>query len=241
MPQDKFFALVMHLVVVEEATALAGFVDGPAGEAARDLDDILLRVAAVDAQRMEFHQFTRVIFVQATLYFPVLGFGVQIRLHGLKIVQVEKHGRTLGRGLKQGAELAEHVGADGVAVIRRDQEAVRSFVVVDIEMIEPEVRHFLGQLAVAVDCTHQFRFQQVISHHLLRGVHEQNLAADLRGCNVEEWLAHGAGQSDHQVVDIGCRDGCQQRLLCIGFTAAEGLDLGCVQNLLQRPGGRQVV
>ena len=41
--------------------------DGPAGEAARHFDHVLLRVAAVDAERVQLHQLAAVIFVQAAL------------------------------------------------------------------------------------------------------------------------------------------------------------------------------
>ena len=37
--------------------------DGPAGKAFGDLDDVLLRITAIDAERMELHQFAGVIFV----------------------------------------------------------------------------------------------------------------------------------------------------------------------------------
>ena len=40
-------------------------LDGPPGERFGHRDDIVLRVIVVDAQRMQFHQFTAVVFVQA--------------------------------------------------------------------------------------------------------------------------------------------------------------------------------
>jgi hypothetical protein len=48
---------------VPPAIAAAG--DRPAGEAARDLDDVLLRVAAVDAEGVELEELARVVLVEA--------------------------------------------------------------------------------------------------------------------------------------------------------------------------------
>ena len=44
--------------------------DGPAGEARGDLHDVLLRVAAVDAERVQLHQLARVVLVEALLAPP---------------------------------------------------------------------------------------------------------------------------------------------------------------------------
>ena len=46
----------------ERAAEIAA-VDGPAGERARDLDHVLLRIAAVDAERVQLHQLARVVLV----------------------------------------------------------------------------------------------------------------------------------------------------------------------------------
>ena len=47
-------------------TAIAARIgDRPAGKAFSDLDDVLLRVAVVDAKRVKLHQFAGVIFVEA--------------------------------------------------------------------------------------------------------------------------------------------------------------------------------
>jgi hypothetical protein len=54
-----------------------------------------------------------------------------------------------------------------VALIRGCKNAIRAFVDVNIEVVEPEVGHLLFQLPVAVNCTIQFGFVQIISNRLL--------------------------------------------------------------------------
>jgi hypothetical protein len=118
--QHDLLALVVQLVVVEEAAAFTRLLNAPAGEAARHFGDVFLRVAAVHAERVQLHQLAPVVLVQAALHFPLLVVGVQVRTHGLEIVQEEKHGRTLRGGFQQIAELAEHMRADGVAFVLRE-------------------------------------------------------------------------------------------------------------------------
>ena len=50
----------LHAALVE----LADRADGPPGEASRDFHHVALRVAAVDAERVQFQQFARVVFVR---------------------------------------------------------------------------------------------------------------------------------------------------------------------------------
>ena len=42
-----------------------GFVDGPSGKDFGDFGDVALRVAAVDAEGVQFQQLAAVVFVQA--------------------------------------------------------------------------------------------------------------------------------------------------------------------------------
>ena len=62
--QHGLLAFIVHAVVVKEIAALARLANGPAREAARHFRDVLLRVAAVDAERVQLHQLARVVFVQ---------------------------------------------------------------------------------------------------------------------------------------------------------------------------------
>ena len=62
--KHRLGAAIVHRRREAEA-ALIGPPDRPAGERTRDVDDVFLGVAAVDAERVELEQLARVVFVQA--------------------------------------------------------------------------------------------------------------------------------------------------------------------------------
>src|SRR5271168_5558602 len=64
---------IMQIVVELEFGSLARLLDGPAGEAARYFGDVFLRVAAVNAEGVQFHQLAAVIFIQTAIVFLLLG------------------------------------------------------------------------------------------------------------------------------------------------------------------------
>src|SRR5947209_7108026 len=55
----------MPALIELEFSTLLRFLDGPPREDFRQFGYILLRVAAVNAQRMEFHDLSRIVFVQS--------------------------------------------------------------------------------------------------------------------------------------------------------------------------------
>src|SRR5262249_12255627 len=61
--EDGFLALVVHTRVEAERTAGPWPVNRPAGETASHLGHIVLCIAAVDAERVEFQQFAAVVFI----------------------------------------------------------------------------------------------------------------------------------------------------------------------------------
>src|SRR5439155_24602128 len=63
--QHVLFTVVVHPRIEAVAAALTRLRDGPARKAARHFDDVLLRVAAVHAERVQLHQLAAVVFVQA--------------------------------------------------------------------------------------------------------------------------------------------------------------------------------
>ena len=63
--EHHLLAGVVQARVEREAAALPRAVDRPAGERARHLGDVLLRVAAVDAERVQLHQLAAVVLVEA--------------------------------------------------------------------------------------------------------------------------------------------------------------------------------
>ena len=62
-----------------------------------------------------------------------------------------------------------------------NQKPVRALVVKHVEVVEPEIVQLFGQLPVALDRAQQLRFQQIVGHHLLRSVQQQDLAPDIGG------------------------------------------------------------
>src|SRR6266513_3148576 len=69
--EDDFLARVVHLRTENKTTTLSGRLDRPAGEGTRDVDHILLRVSAIDPERVELEQLTPVVLIQA-LSLPLL-------------------------------------------------------------------------------------------------------------------------------------------------------------------------
>src|SRR5437879_13888480 len=67
MPDHHLRIGVMQPVAKPELRVALWLPNGPAGEAARHFDDVLLRISAIDAERMKLHQLAAVIFVQAAL------------------------------------------------------------------------------------------------------------------------------------------------------------------------------
>ena len=65
MSEDDLVSGLVHARLEVEAAAFVGLLDGPAGKDLCDFGDIFLRVAAVHAERVQFHQFAAVVFVQA--------------------------------------------------------------------------------------------------------------------------------------------------------------------------------
>ena len=115
---------------------------GPSGENLRQLLHILLRVAAVDAQRVQLEQFARVVFVEpAPLPSAASGKPRPTRAgtDRLEIVEVDEHRRMLRRCEQHVFEPAEDVRPDRLALVaageRRDEHLRRSR---DAQMIGPE-------------------------------------------------------------------------------------------------------
>ena len=112
---------------------LVGPADAQAGEDARQLLHVRLRIAAFHAQRVQLHQLARVVLVD-------------LAGRVLRIVQVQQHGRRAdGRG-QQVAELAERVRPDGAVFIAADEGAHVALGGVDVEVVHPEPGHLLLQL-----------------------------------------------------------------------------------------------
>ena len=173
--EDHLLARVVHLGTEQEAAAHARLIDRPARERARDLDDVLLGVAAVDAERVQLHQLTRVVFVEpslrallrlarleplhelASLLGPQTGI-VQPALHlradddrgvrrgALKVVEVEQHRRAVRGRAEQIAEAAEHMRADDVLLVVGQVLTHLTLSDEHVEVVEPEIDEDFLQL-----------------------------------------------------------------------------------------------
>ena len=120
----------------------------PAGQDARQRDDIVLRVAAIGAERVQFHQLARIVFVDpslAAVQALAAGSGV------LRVVEIEQHRRVVRGRAEKIAETSQRVGADRLGLVGADPQPVERLVREDIEMVVPEIDHDLLQLARAVE------------------------------------------------------------------------------------------
>ena len=113
-------------------------VDPDAGEHARELLHVLLRVAAMHPQRVQLHQFARVVLVDVS-------DGVLI------VVQILQHGGMLERGEHQVLEMAERMRPDRPLLVVADQPAQIGLVLMDAEVIEPEPDHLFLELRRRID------------------------------------------------------------------------------------------
>ena len=89
--EHDFLTVIVESFIEIEATAPLRLANGPAGEAARHFGNILLRVAAIDAEGMQFHQLARVIFIETASRFWFLTAHIrhaagEIGIDGLEII-----------------------------------------------------------------------------------------------------------------------------------------------------------
>ena len=165
--------------------AAGGRDDGPAGEGARHLDDVVLRVAAVDAQGVQLHQLAGVVLVQAALALGrrlggaprphPLHFVVHRRRHvrrggRLRVVEVEEHRGVAGGRLEQPAHPPQGVRADGVALIGEEPGAGLVVGRRDVEVVEPEVGHHLGELVLRLDGAVELLRRQLVEQLAHRAI-----------------------------------------------------------------------
>src|ERR1700739_2259933 len=84
MPENHLRIWIMKALVKPELRIALRLPDGPAGETARHFDDVLLRIPAVNAKRMQFHQLAAVILIQAALLlFGLIRLRARRRKRGL--------------------------------------------------------------------------------------------------------------------------------------------------------------
>jgi hypothetical protein len=148
-------------------------IERPAGEHAGQRRDVLLGVAAVDTERVELHQFARIIFVEAGNI--RLGAGnprsrIRARHRRQPVVEIEQHRRVFRGRPEQVAEFAQDVGPDRLAFVIGDQDVIEALAGNDVEMIEPELVHDLLELPRAVDRPGQPQLAEMDGHLLVERV-----------------------------------------------------------------------
>ena len=166
----------LHLVVVEAFHVLGArpFARpyGPTSQRSRDVHDVGLRIAAIHAQRMQLHQLSCVVLVDAARGARgcAASLGSARRASWgllsdiLPVIEVEEHGRALRGGFEHVAEVTEHIRPDGFAFVLAQVIARRALAGEHVEVVEPEVdQHFL-QLPLAVEGAQQLGLLDVGDH-----------------------------------------------------------------------------
>src|SRR5207244_1491353 len=82
--EDDFLAIIVHERSVVEIAALTRLANRPARKAARHFRHILLCVAAIHAECVQFHNFAAIVFVQAAR--RTLGIGIGSRI--LRVLRI---------------------------------------------------------------------------------------------------------------------------------------------------------
>ena len=139
--------------------------DRPAGERAGDFLHVLLRVAAIDAERMQLHELARIVLIESLARPAYLLRAAPARQSlvadieqgatravGLAppVVEIEQHCRTARDGTEEVAELAHRPGTDHVAIVfHQEQPLLRALLREDGEVILPERDHHFIELSLA--------------------------------------------------------------------------------------------
>src|SRR5262249_34912481 len=66
MSKNSLFSVVVQARAEDKFTTALGPFDGPSGQSACDFLNVLLRTAAINAKRVQFHQLAGVILVNPT-------------------------------------------------------------------------------------------------------------------------------------------------------------------------------
>jgi hypothetical protein len=143
LAQQRLAAVVVQARRKAEAAG-ALRVHRPAREDAGQLAHIVLAVAAIDTQGVQFHQLTGVVFVESTAAaVGVGGVGSDGGAFGyaLRLVQVEQHGRMASAGQQQVFKPAQCMGANGVEHVVAHVGPHRALACKHIEVVEPELGH----------------------------------------------------------------------------------------------------
>ncbi len=134
--EHNLFARLVQALGENEFAAMVGFGGqdpGPAGQHLGEARDIGLRIAAADAERVQFENFAGEIFVQSLV---AIDAGDGVGAHRLDVVEIEQHRRMAFGGQQKIGEAAEHMRADRLALIGAGHG--NDLVGGDTKMVRPE-------------------------------------------------------------------------------------------------------
>src|SRR6266567_8431676 len=124
--EHSLLAVIVQTGTVQEQSFLVWFLNGPAGETARNFLHVLLRVSAIHAHRVQLHQFARVIFVEAAVDSGgLVSFG-GIRTGNARtpIIKIVKHRRRMCGRAEQIAEPPQRKGTNRLAIETGEQVTI---------------------------------------------------------------------------------------------------------------------
>jgi len=159
-----------------ELSVASGIEDRPASETTGHRDDVVLGIATIDAEGVQFEQFAAVVLVQHRLL-PRHPFRIRRRTR-LPIVEIKLHRRMAGGGQQHAAETAEYMRADGVALVAGHHHPDIALVDRDVEVVDPEVDQYLFELARRIPRAQQLRLDRLRHHRLLRLSRDQRVALE---------------------------------------------------------------
>ena len=178
LTQNHLRAGIMRFRAEQKAAAIGTARQCPSRQGVRDLDDILLGVAAIDTHRMQFHQLAGVILIEPALTLPELrdlrtllrdrdrncgrASSGNATLHGrnlakrrasavsntLPIVQVVQHCRTLGDRAQKVAKSAKRMRTNRLRVVLGEEVPCAVLACEYVEMVLPEVHHHFIELSL---------------------------------------------------------------------------------------------
>src|SRR5207247_2449921 len=141
--------------------------------------DVALRVASIDAERVQFHQLAAVVFVEARAAQPRGNRNVLAGRLRLPVIEIEQHGGVTGGREQHVFEVSEDMRANRVAFEAGEQRAIRSFPVEYIEVVHPEIDQDLLELPVRVNSAIKLVLDQFAIHKLLRLIRRHRFTAQL--------------------------------------------------------------
>src|SRR5262249_44177836 len=125
----------------------------PAGQATGYLLDVALRVTAINAKCVQFHQLTGVVFIEppAAVVGAAHPRGRRVGIGAQPIVEIKEHRWTLRCGEQEIAKLTQGMGSNRVSVVSGGQPTIGSLRGKNVEVVAPKIHHDFIELSPAID------------------------------------------------------------------------------------------